>query len=510
MCTSKELVRNKYTGKEFYCSCGKCPSCLQEKADKRTIRIINTCPSGYVPLFFHLTYSPDSLPYIDISELQFIKPSKLGESPIFNHVSVYRDSYKRLFYDVQHNNYRILKYDGSFYLTDYFYDSYNQYDLSKFHIIDGCKVGVLYYPDVQLFFKRLRITLKRNEKYSILGCNTRKLYYFVTGEFGETFSRPHWHIILFVPKFENSLLSKWREVISQSWLLADYKLTYDNVDFAIAAASYASSYVNCSSEISPFFQNADFRPCWHYSYDFGFDHDSFSLSSLLDSIKKRDLRYTSVVIPKNGKSRVVTSTIPSYVTNRWFPPFKGFCNLSYEEIIDALSVPSNVIKYKKKLGLSDIEISDYINMVHRFAYRFKLATTQPSFGESFWYKVYPHEVQFNIRTDEPFYNKHCFLLHYALWYVDFLRAKNTTKFILLYTDFRDDYDYVQRYDNIEDVRLKLPLTYRFFKNSFKYIDVDKYVCSCNEFNENVALTLRRTERFYKKIKQRKITQNINS
>ena len=65
MCTHSRFIFNPYSRKNVLVKCGKCPSCLQEKAFARAQRIKNNYSDGTICLFFTLTYSNDFIPYID-------------------------------------------------------------------------------------------------------------------------------------------------------------------------------------------------------------------------------------------------------------------------------------------------------------------------------------------------------------------------------------------------------------------------------------------------------------
>ena len=66
-------------------------------------------------------------------------------------------------------------------------------------------LGILWKPDLQKFFKRLR----RRLEYAKLPCKFR---YFACGEYGDKFGRPHFHVILFGPD-----LSYATEHIRSAW-----------------------------------------------------------------------------------------------------------------------------------------------------------------------------------------------------------------------------------------------------------------------------------------------------
>ena len=504
MCTNKIKIKNKYTGKEYYVKCGDCPSCRQEKADLRTARILSQTPKGYTWLFFHLTYMDEHVPFFYLEDLNISDGvQKVCVNNHFytqwNSISIYRYCSAFRYFNPHTNNFEIRRNYKHEQLADYYYRYCSNEDLNKFFILPDNRVACLFYKDVQDFFKRLRQNYARKTKYHDVISKHDKIHKFVCGEYGETNSRCHWHVLLCVPQFERQYLYKWRELIAETWLFADYKLTYDNVDFAIAGASYASSYVNCSTDISSFLQRDDFKPCWHYSVGFGCDSDDFDFDTMLSKIEKRDLSFNKCIIGTNGVSRDVTTTIPSYFTNRFFPKFKGMCYLNYEQMYSVIAVPSRLVEYRKIMKLKDEDINEITMLLIRSAIRFVHA--QKTHGN---YLNLPREPTKFLDIYKKYAGES---YEFAYWFVKFLIAKNSTRFRLWYRQMTDDFDFVQSYDNIEDFKKEHKREYLVFKYNLPcYKRVDEYVVNCNQFKRNVFKTQRSSERYRKKIKQRKVTQ----
>lgn len=65
------------------------------------------------------------------------------------------------------------------------------------------KDGELHKSDFQKFFKRLRRRLSRD--------NGRKVRYFGCGEYGDTFERPHYHVILYGVGYQD------QDLVNRSW-----------------------------------------------------------------------------------------------------------------------------------------------------------------------------------------------------------------------------------------------------------------------------------------------------
>lgn len=70
--------------------------------------------------------------------------------------------------------------------------------------------------DLQLFWKRLR---------KDLDCENRKIKYYACGEYGDTFSRPHYHSIVFGLRYNE----EDRKLVKANWTLCDpLRFDYDN------------------------------------------------------------------------------------------------------------------------------------------------------------------------------------------------------------------------------------------------------------------------------------------
>ena len=69
MCTNGRWIYNRFSKQKVWVRCGKCDSCKQENAMKRTNRIRMHQRAGYICLFVTLTYTNDFVPYVLKSEL---------------------------------------------------------------------------------------------------------------------------------------------------------------------------------------------------------------------------------------------------------------------------------------------------------------------------------------------------------------------------------------------------------------------------------------------------------
>ena len=228
MCTNAHYVTNVYTGKRLLVRCGKCEACQQEKATARSNRIRNNMKDGYIALFSTHTYSNDTVPY-------FYRHDYCGTGTY----TIYRDKSIRLSktgYIEKICNKPLVRI---FLEPDESVGLLGVPDLTNY----SGRIGVLYYKDMKDFYKRLRINLKRN--YGI----DYKIEYFTTGEYGETFYRPHFHSLIFCKREDESA---FRSAIAESWLYDRLLPQRMCTEIARDCAAYCSSYVNCGADFPPF------------------------------------------------------------------------------------------------------------------------------------------------------------------------------------------------------------------------------------------------------------------
>lgn len=347
MCTNTRYIRNIYTDKMFLVNCGHCPACQQEKAARRANRIRNQVVDGQICLFVTLTYGSKFVPYV--------RRSELASRPM--NVVVYRD------YDVQfrrgadvHGSVSFVKkvFKSSPFILERHYEYDDDFSIDCFkplcinkkrNLYDFDKVGVCYYPDVQDFLKRLRQNLKRNFGFD------KQFSYFSCSEYGGDSFRPHYHLLLFIPKESEAA---FRSAVDASWLYDDKCALPRRIEVARNPASYLSSYVNCGSDFPSFFKKDCFRQKHSYSLNFGAVLDCFSLRSILLSADRKVMSYYSL---RNvgGVKQVVSVPIPKYIINRYFPVCKGFTRIALHTLFGLLQ-DFNV--YKSLQSIPELNITD--------------------------------------------------------------------------------------------------------------------------------------------------------
>lgn len=337
MCTHGRWIYNRYSRQSVFVRCGKCDSCKQEDALKRTNRIRLHKRAGYICLFVTLTYTNDFVPYVLKSE---IYSDSLD-------VNIYRNASGRFVYSKK-RGLRFKKDYGVSILDSKYLDSSFRLD-SSFYALKSLKglskdcIGVCYYPDLQNFIKRFRINYERKIGKRL------SFDFFSVAEYGGISYRPHFHLLLFIPAADETAV---RSCILASWPYADSRRTAKFIEVARDAASYVASYVNGSFSNSTCLSSDAFKQKHSYSKNLGVALELFSLPALLDMVKRRDLH---VYFEKkfDGESCITSMLIPKYVINRFFPKFKGMRWFTSDALRSILVEPKRLFE---TLGNYDVDI----------------------------------------------------------------------------------------------------------------------------------------------------------
>ena len=171
MCVDRRFIRNPYTGRNIYVSCGKCPACLQEKAIRRSniIRANFDAHKDEYYFFVTLTYCNNTIPYIAVNELknnvQYDELDKVFRCT----VNVYRDV------DVHYTNYRNSRRGRVYYRSyDYTRKVVDTLDLTFPAIFHATpRAGAVYEPDLSSLNGLKRI---RNQHRDIISVKHYKDY----------------------------------------------------------------------------------------------------------------------------------------------------------------------------------------------------------------------------------------------------------------------------------------------------------------------------------------------
>ena len=313
MCTHQRLIYPPHSRRPLYVKCGKCPSCLQEKASFRVSRIHNTERPDYIVLMVTLTYSQKCAPYVDRSEAYEFVNGNLSQ------LNVYRDcSVRKVRKPSDFNDYtQVYKFNYTrqiletidFIEDDYSVNLVSTKDLKHEH----GKIGVSYYKDYQQFAARLRQNLKRHYDFQDL------FFIYNCSEYGIKSQRPHFHLLIFIPKSAEKI---FRAAIIESWPFSNLSRFPRAVEKSYRSASYVASYVNKPSNFPNFFRRY-FKEKHSYSKGFGVSNKNFDLSKILEKVECGFIKYT-IMQNKHGIPTLLDVPIPSYVINRYFPKFKGY------------------------------------------------------------------------------------------------------------------------------------------------------------------------------------------
>lgn len=505
MCTNLKRVYNKYVNKYLLVNCGKCEACQQEKASRRANRIRSSLSPGEICLFVTLTYHNDFVPYISTRGLL------LGENydvPIMRrsggrYIRVSKKNQPYLTAFCHDYGTRQIDVIPRFTLKRQDFSKKNSNSLRHLNGMTDDKIGVCYYPDVQNFMKRLRINLKRqfdfNEKFKTYCCS----------EYGSKTHRPHFHLLLFIPREQEAA---FRRAIVKSWPYADYARTTDYIEVARDCASYVSSYVNGNHLLPDVLSTSVTCQKHSYSQGFGCSIQDFMLSNVLQSYERGAMSFNREIVIE-GIHSFVRVPIPSYVISRYFPRFHGDLRLSSAQIGDCIVRPEIAFDHH---GYRTCPITDE----HLFRH--------PSIGrDGHDFEHWSHGVipKFYTRIINAYKRFHAItgmnIFDYAIYYV---RVWNFYRSEILrhsYDGISSVSDLAAFYDNISDY--VVPLDYPVTGDGVDYeirgkcfwqlyrdcaVPIDKYVLNPHLTKSRSFLNRVYSDRFRRMSKQKNITNTL--
>lgn len=463
MCIHRRTIQNPYTGHRIVINCGHCPACLQEKANKRVNRILNTTQKGEIYCFGTLTYDNMFVPYFEKSNVD-------GNSfHIMRKCSLENQSFSDVYNICQTPE-----------VLGTVFHRYKIDDIKKcksLKNLSGC-VGVLWYPDAQNFIKRFRQNIQ-----NYYG-KEKKIKYFICGEYGGKGCRPHFHVVLWCNPDEYDL---YRSAFLKSWRFHDLSKVDARRVFEQGqhCASYVASYINSSSYVPKILRLSPFRQKSSASRGFGVGNPDFTLFKVEELIRSDYLDY-AFSSSKNGVPVVSSLQIPSYVINRYYPRFKGYSRLADSEIFDVVANPSTLAKYARKL---EYRYDCFNNDIHRE--RVKL-------DNAFYKWCLEHDYQPTLLARQSF----------AFDYLDAWRAARRTTWRNFYRGVSESP--LTSYDNLFDVlngkcENETLLNVLELQESNDSIELDY-----NKFAPLVASTKSLESLYYKKDKSKKVTNYVLS
>lgn len=350
MCINKRFIPHpsqRSVSHGTYVSCGTCPACLAEKANKRASLIRFTAPVNHTCYFVTLTYSNQFLPFIDISELydrfsEYQGLVKQGFDPEQEDcvprlvVPIYRHSYFTYGRGnkVLHTSKKCI---GAFVHEDFSFDAedFSTEIGNLCHPLAGSSgidmsncVSVAFDDDKVHFINRVR-----KRVFEALGEYDRDLKYFYAPEYGPTTCRFHVHFVLWI---DNRLdPSQVSDIVKNSWDFMDYDTdaAKDFCQVAVNPAQYVSQYVNCSSIVSPLLTAiAPLRSS--HSVGMGFDSPFLTLDYVHPYKEKFNLYFFKQVTGSDGTVKSYFNFVPKRFSYRFFPRCKSFSLLSEDSLID--------------------------------------------------------------------------------------------------------------------------------------------------------------------------------
>lgn len=279
-----------------YVPCGHCQACLNTRSLHWQNRIEDETKCWKYCVFFTLKYAPEHLHILHIA------PNSCS------------------------NDFKLLDTD-----TAELYEfpagsvSLNAASFCRRMIKVRKPVAALSKRDIQLFMKLLRYYVTDLLKGST---ESKTVRYYITGEYGPTTFRPHYHGVLWFNS--DTVASYIRDIICKAWPHNNYSvqpLEFSFVEHGSGTkrtpASYIASYVNSVSNLSEVHRHKSLRPFALYS-------KCPPIGSLFYTEEKvRQIFDTaSPTISQNVNGENVDVPILPYLKNRLFPRLPLFTRLS--------------------------------------------------------------------------------------------------------------------------------------------------------------------------------------
>lgn len=507
MCVNQIRYFNRYTKKFMYAKCGHCPSCQQEKAFARTKRIYNAKYPNYVPLFVTLTYMNYFIPYVRKDDIYRFINGLNGQPNGLSYLPVYRDrscrkvrvsSTYKMRYKFTKETQEITRYTPEDCKEFYSLSSADVRPLRKLNgQSDSNKVGVLFFKDLQDFEKRLRINLERH--YGL----KQPIYTFKCSEIGPTTQRPHFHLLVYVPK---ESMVQCQRAISEAWPYDSQMRKLESISIARNAASYVSSYVNRGSDFSRFHSFSPFRPKHSFSKGFGTQDSQFALPEILRKIERGNLQYSNRRM-RNHTETFADVLVPKYVLNRYFAKFLGFSRLTYDEICELISDPAGLYNASQsylidKLGAvkqdlnsftgdRDIDYDKIKVLINHINLRYNRFISEFVGYE----QTINGDVIFTYGLPDNEYSRQLFAdYYYRVW-----RVYSSNVYAFQFADVMSQQDVLECYDNLDDI-----------KNLGVCSDLSAWLkddtqTNPNFFRKTLIQTFDMSEIYHNTFKRRKIT-----
>lgn len=481
MCTSQRWIWNKYDNKPYLVECGHCPACLQGKANLRAAKITKEFSiPGHTCFFLTLTYNNDVVPYLKPSEFQdFIDTGLLN---------VYRGD--KIIYQLTPDDFVSYgkEYDISSILGKRYPYLRRYIGHSRYGYLND-RVGVLWYPDLQKFIKRLKKNLVCKYNYEDY------FSWYICGEYGESYYRPHFHALIFCSEqhaevIRSAVVSAWKYSDLNKKALDKFGNWRQGIEYAKSPAHYVASYVNCSSNVPDLLSKAKpFRPRYKTSHGFATNFKFFSYEAIKEAFYRGALEYP-VYVTKAGKTSLELAKIPKYALSRYFPYFKGINRLSPDELFLVLQRPSEIRRFSERCQLEPEDIHKIIVQInHKKGRCYSKGYKQGNIAE--------------VMSDFIFVGSHIWSLF------------KSTNLKYSYKDVFSDFDLLDHFVNLDDFIKSRRHNTRLLHNSAlqhalrscfgcEYLYHPELEIDPNRFRRVVAQTTQNEKMYEEKIKQRNV------
>lgn len=320
-CKKPIRIKNPYTDDYMFVPCGKCEGCLIERSNNLSRRVTTEISNHPYNIFFTLTYDNEHLPYLELKD-------GVCES-ITNVCSVRFDP-------LTHKKY--IEYNSV--PLDVCFDILPDYQPT------GMKkkcVGVLYKPHIQKFMRSLRDSLTL-----YYGKRKKFFTYFVVGEYGTKYRRPHYHGIFHVDSWE--IADHIKKLIPETWLFC----SHDRIESKYLDGEkfgYLSSYISGRRDSDGVLSTRLFREFHLYSrtplYGVSQTEDEI-LQGLYNRADSEVFR--RVCGDKPNDTSVLT--LSKSVLRSYFPRFRGIDNLDDSLLFSIIRENKRDYEYYQRIYLA--------------------------------------------------------------------------------------------------------------------------------------------------------------
>lgn len=324
-CISPKTIYNRYLQQYVTVPCGECAACKILKKNLLCSKVSNECDNYAYNIFFSLTYDNDHIPIVKRnSNIVYLRRRKVLSPRYYDYNE---HCYKR-------DTIEVNKYD---YLpvSDFNLDtslsnitSYGGIDTDN--VSNGQYLGVLYKKDIQNYLKKLRYEIKK-------AGFSESLRYFICGEYGGRYFRPHYHGILHT---NNESLANWLlQNIIPLWSFSSLS-SYSQKNCSgndgkpklisgKGVCSYVSKYVSLFDNVSKTKSCSLFRPFYLCSKRPCYGLSTFDKEVFQNVIQGTDYDIERTVI-SNRKS--ITVSVSDTLQGQFYSRFDGIDKYSIDEL----------------------------------------------------------------------------------------------------------------------------------------------------------------------------------